>query len=165
MPPLFRTQLCSTFKGFRIQQKGTKWWPLEEYLRMPIASRFVVIGHVQLRMSFRRDISWWTQNPLNPFELNCFCGVPPSGLSPVLLNMSKDVIGCLPLNFALQVMPWLSGTSLHLSLLIIAQLSMSPPISCPALDTARMMDTGIGHLCHVMPSGQGVLKITSLRLA
>jgi hypothetical protein len=55
--PLFRTQLCSTFKGFRIQHKDTKWWPLEEYLRMPIASRFIVIGHVQLRMSFRRDIS------------------------------------------------------------------------------------------------------------
>jgi hypothetical protein len=33
------------------------------------------------------------------------------GLSPVLLTMSKDVIGCLPLNFAVQVMPWLSGTS------------------------------------------------------
>lgn len=69
------------------------------------------LDHVQLRMSFRRDISWWTQNPLNPFELNYICHVPPECLSPVLLNMSKDVTGCLLLNFAVQVMPWLSRTS------------------------------------------------------
>jgi hypothetical protein len=57
-----------------------------------------------------------TENPLNPFELNCFCGVPPSGLSPVLLNMSKDVIGCLPLNFAVQSHAMALWDLLHLSL-------------------------------------------------
>jgi hypothetical protein len=56
-PTVSELSYAQLFTGFRIQHIDTKWWPLEEYLRMPIASRFIVIGHVQLRMSFRKDIS------------------------------------------------------------------------------------------------------------
>ncbi len=45
MLPLFRTQSCSTCRGFRIQHKDTKRWALEEYLSMPSAW-FIVICHM-----------------------------------------------------------------------------------------------------------------------